>query len=115
MCEALERECESQSLAFDTLLGRKGWYDPAILQALVEIRKHNPQSQVREVPLADLVPGMILAKDVRCRNGALYLARGQEITPSGLEKLKNWSSQLYDTDAVRVLISGSTTPGERHT
>jgi response regulator RpfG family c-di-GMP phosphodiesterase len=113
--DALEREYESQSLAFDTLLGRKGWYDPAILQTLVEIRKHTPQSEVREIPLADLVPGMILAKDVRCRNGTLYLARGQEITPSGLEKLKNWSSQLYDTDAIRVLINCSSMPGERDT
>jgi response regulator RpfG family c-di-GMP phosphodiesterase len=113
--DALEREYASQSLAFDTLLGRKGWYDPAILQAMVEIRKHDPQSEVREVPLTDLVPGMILAKDVRCHNGVLYLARGQEITASGLEKLKNWSSQLYETDAIRVLINCSTVLGERHT
>jgi len=113
--DALERVYESQSFAFDTLLGRKGWYDPAILQALVEIRKHNPQSEVREIQLADLAPGMILAKDVRCHNGVLYLARGQEITPSGLEKLKNWSSQLYEADAIRVLVNSCTIPGKSHT
>jgi response regulator RpfG family c-di-GMP phosphodiesterase len=113
--DALERVYESRSLAFDTLLGRKGWYDPAIAHALVEIRKHDPQSEVREVSLKDLVPGMILAKDIRCHNGALYLARGQEITPSGLEKLKNWASELYETAALRVLINCSSMPGERQT
>jgi hypothetical protein len=92
--DALERECESQSLACDTLAGREEWYDPAIVKTLVEIRKHALQSEVREVPLMDVVPGMILAKDARCHNGVLYLARGQEITPSGLEKLKNWSALI---------------------
>jgi hypothetical protein len=58
---------------------------------------------------------MILAKDIRCHNGALYLARGQEITPSGLEKLKNWASELYETAALRVLINCSSRPGERQT
>lgn len=101
----LELEHGSASLAFDTLLGRAGWYDPAILKALAEIRTHHAQSQVREVSLASVLPGMVLAKDLRARNGVLYMARGQEITASALEKLKNWSSQFQDVQAIRVVVS----------
>lgn len=109
----LENEYESQSLAFDTLLGREGWYDPAILNTLTEIRAHHRISDVREMSLAALAPGMVLAKDVRARNGILYMARGQEITTSALERLRNWSSQLQDAQAVRVVVNRSTIPGER--
>jgi response regulator RpfG family c-di-GMP phosphodiesterase len=106
--DALETEYDSPSLAFDTLLGRGGWYDPAILKSLAEIRRHHRQSEVREIPLATLAPGMVLARDVRAKNGTLYMARGQEITASTLEKLKNWSSHLQDTHAMRVVVAGTT-------
>jgi hypothetical protein len=100
----LEAECQSHSMAFDIMLGRAGWYDPAILKTLAEIRSHRPQSAIREVSLDQVEPGMTLAKDVRTRNGMLYMARGQEISASALEKLRNWSSQLQDMHALRVLI-----------
>lgn len=106
----LENEYESHALAFDTLLGRKGWYDPEILGVLMEIRAHQPKSDVREIGLADLVPGMVLAKDVRARNGTLYMARGQEITASALEKLRNWSWQMQDAHAMRVVVKGTAAP-----
>jgi len=102
----LENEYESQALALDTVLGRVGWYDPAILNVLAEIRAHQPKSDIRELSLASLRPGMILAKDVRTQNGSLYMARGQEITASALEKLNNWSSHLEDTHAMRVVVNG---------
>jgi response regulator RpfG family c-di-GMP phosphodiesterase len=108
----LENEYDSQSLAFDTLLGRTGWYDPAILKVLAEIRAHQAQSEVREISLAGVVPGMMLAKDVRVKNGVLYMARGQAITASALEKLRNWSSQLQDVNAFRVVVRGGTAAGE---
>lgn len=105
--DALENEYEAPSLAFDTLLGREGWYDPAILDALAEIRSHTRQSDVREISLASLRPGMVLAKDVRAKNGALYLARGQEITHSVLEKLKNWTGLMRDAEAIRVVVDNA--------
>jgi hypothetical protein len=108
----LENEYDSPELALDTLLGRQGWYDPSILQALAEIRVHQRKSDIRELPLASLLPGMVLAKDVRVKNGMLYLARGQEITESALEKLNNWSSRLHGIHAMRVLVNGTMASGE---
>ena len=110
--DALESEFDSPALAFDTLLGRDGWYDPAILKTVADIRKHQPQSDVREVGLSTLAPGMVLAKDVRARNGMLYMARGQEITPGTLEKLRNWSMQSQDSHPLRVVVAAANPPAE---
>jgi hypothetical protein len=107
----LESEYESRQLALDTLLGREGWYDPAILKALAGT--HQRRSDVRETSLTALSPGMVLARDVRARNGTLYMARGQEVTASALEKLKNWSSQLQDVHATCVVVNASTVSGDR--
>jgi hypothetical protein len=56
---------------------------------------------------------MVLVRDVRAKNGALYMAGGQEITAGMLEKLKNWSLQLQETQTMRVAVSAMTASGER--
>jgi hypothetical protein len=109
----LESQSEPPALVLDTLRGREGWYDPAILAALAEIRARQSQWDVRELTVAALVPGMILAKDVRTRSNSVFMARGQEITATALEKLKNWSTQGQDTRTMRVVVSGMTASGER--
>jgi response regulator RpfG family c-di-GMP phosphodiesterase len=102
--DAIEKEWESAAQAFDILRAREGWYDPAILKAYAEIQTHQRQPDVRDLPLESICPGMILDADIKTKYGVLYMARGQEITASGLEKLKNWSMQVSDLDTVRVQI-----------
>lgn len=105
--DALETECGSPSNALDKLMGRGGWYDPAILAALKEVQPQHRQLEAREVSLDALIPGMVLDTDIHTKYGVLYMARGQELTTSGIEKLRNWSLQSRDADLVRVLVKSS--------
>jgi CheY-like chemotaxis protein len=74
-------------------------YDPAavrILAGLVEdaARHHHAV----EVSLMGLVPGMTLATDMRTTDGTLLMARGFEITPTFIERVRNFpAGSLADT------------------
>src|SRR5690348_16849395 len=92
--DELESEGQPVSLAFDTLRGRTGRYDPAIVEALAEYRRGTPEAEVRELPLNRLAAGMVLAQDVRTAKGMLFIARGQEVTPGLLARLENLSHTL---------------------
>jgi hypothetical protein len=101
--DALEAQGVSTVLAFDTLRGRKGWYDPAILEAFAQVRGNASQeSEVRELELRQLAPGMVFVQDVRTRGGLLVIARGQEVTASLLERVRNFSSGLQEP--IRVIV-----------
>jgi response regulator RpfG family c-di-GMP phosphodiesterase len=88
--DELESRGLSVQLALDTVRGREGAYDPAILQAFVRLRGSAAASQqVREIPLRSLGVGMVLAEDMRTNTGLLLVTRGFEVTPSFLEKTWN--------------------------
>jgi response regulator RpfG family c-di-GMP phosphodiesterase len=89
--DALESGGSSIAAALDTLRTRTGAYDPAIIEALAGLRGSAPRSEARPVSLDGVRPGMVLAQDVRTRNGLLLVARGQEVTASLLQRLHNFS------------------------
>jgi response regulator RpfG family c-di-GMP phosphodiesterase len=102
--DTLEAGGLSPSLAVDTLRGREGWYDPAILVALSETRKSDHHSNVRELPLDGLAAGMVLAQDVRTAKGMLFVARGQEVTAGLIEKFRNSHQGMFGADPIRVIL-----------
>lgn len=105
--DELESEGQPVSLAFDTLRGRTGRYDPAIVEALAEYRRGTPEAEVRELPLNRLAVGMVLAQDVRTSKGMLFIARGQEVTSSLLARLENLSHTLPPEETIRVIVGGA--------
>lgn len=113
--DALETEGYTESLAFDIMRGRKGWYDPEILASLAELRKSAAEAQVRELPVGLLQVGMVLAQDVRTSKGMLFIARGQEVTASLLVKLRNLSQNFLADELIRVIVGGArqNTPVDR--
>lgn len=88
----------------ETLRGRTGAYNPMMLEALAELRGTSNASQVRELPVRLLRPGMIVAEDVKMRNGALLVARGYEITERFLERVRNFSPDTVMKPTWRVII-----------
>jgi response regulator RpfG family c-di-GMP phosphodiesterase len=109
--DVLESEGMETSLAFDTLRGRKGWYDPAIVEAFAGVRRSDRHSEVRELPVTGLHAGMVLAQDVRSAKGILFIARGQEVTASLLEKLRNFALGFLGEQSIRVIIRDLTANG----
>ena len=104
--DALEADGNTPALALDTMLGRKGRYNAAMLRAFEAIRNvHRGRDEVREVSLSDLTVGMVLAEDVRLHSGTLLAGRGYEVTASFVERARNFRDTVAKT-SVRVVIPG---------
>ncbi len=90
--------------ALDTLRGRTGAYLPQVFEALLSCKGVGAvRQELREVPLRGLVVGMVLAEDLKTRTGLLLVARGFEITPSFIERARNFADG-YVREPVRVFV-----------
>ena len=88
---SLEAEGADAFLALETMRGRDGVYDPALLETFahtVGVRAHS--LHVTEIALAGLEVGMRLVHDVRARDGRLLIARGHLVTEELVERLHNF-------------------------
>jgi response regulator RpfG family c-di-GMP phosphodiesterase len=66
-------------------------FDPFMLEALGQlIADRDSGRRVLAVTIAGMSPGMILAQDLVTSSGVLIAARGYEITPTLIEKLRNY-------------------------
>jgi response regulator RpfG family c-di-GMP phosphodiesterase len=103
--DVLESQGYSVQVALDTMRARAGWYDPAMLGALEKLRGEKPRdTTVMKLPLHAVQPGMVFAQDVKTRSGLLLIARGQEVTPSLVERIENLALNSKIDDAVLVLL-----------
>jgi response regulator RpfG family c-di-GMP phosphodiesterase len=109
--DALETQAVAFDIALDTLRGRKGWYDPDLVQALASaVGRGAGGSTVREMRLRDVRPGMTFAEDVLAKTGVLLIARGQEVTLGLLERIKNFSEKIGVREPVRMIIGAVAEP-----
>jgi CheY-like chemotaxis protein len=106
--DELESRGHAPAHAIDELESRRGAYDPAVLRALralfhVELPE---QARVEDKLLSDIRLGMVFAVDVVAPNGLLLIARGQEVTPSLVERVRNNWYRLAAAQQVRMIIPG---------
>jgi response regulator RpfG family c-di-GMP phosphodiesterase len=65
-------------------------YDPEAVRVLLRYRPQcGPPRREREVPLAELAPGMVLAKPIYTAHGLLLLPEGQVLTEACIAKIHN--------------------------
>jgi response regulator RpfG family c-di-GMP phosphodiesterase len=103
--DAVESSPGARSHPFDVLRSRTGWYDPVILEALAEIQGSGRREViVLEVALRELTVGMFFDQDVRSSKELLLIARGQEVTPGLLERVRNFSSGLGIHEPIRMVV-----------
>jgi response regulator RpfG family c-di-GMP phosphodiesterase len=89
--DRLEASGMTASLAIDTMRGRRGGYDPELVELWAStVGSASPDIDVREIPIRLVVVGMIFLSDVRTNTGALLVARGQEATESLVERFRNY-------------------------
>jgi response regulator RpfG family c-di-GMP phosphodiesterase len=106
--DVLESQGYSVQVALDTMRARTGWYDPALLAGIAELQGDKPRAAtVMELPLHAVQSGMVFAQDVKTRSGLLLIARGQEVTPSLVERIKNLALNSKINDPVLVLLPRS--------
>jgi response regulator RpfG family c-di-GMP phosphodiesterase len=111
--DALESVGTDRWRAFEQLKDRKGWYDPAVLEALKTAFADDIKYESRAVMAGDLASGMVIAEDVLGVNDALLVTKGQEITPSLLLRLQNIHQTTGVKQPIAVLIpirSGDSIP-----
>ncbi|HEY0477843.1 MAG TPA: response regulator [Kofleriaceae bacterium] len=73
------------------LLIRTDHYDPEVLDAVQRLYRERPaELTVVVIAAGALRPGMVLASEVRLASGTLLVARGYEVTPSFIERIKNF-------------------------
>ena len=87
--DTLEAAGSDPALAVGTLQARKGRYDPKLLEALARVKAKTVSQGVSEVAVAGVRPGMFLVQDVMSTTGLLLVARGHEVTPGLLYRLRN--------------------------
>jgi hypothetical protein len=52
----------------------------------------------------DVTVGMVFGEDLKSGKGLLLIARGQEVTPALLERMRNFSAELAIREPVRMLL-----------
>ena len=102
--DTLQAEGYTPAMAVDVLRGRGDLYESAAVAALAA-RHHTGQARarVRELPVAALEVGMVLAEDVRLTAGTLLAARGYEVTLGFVERARNYTPGMV-RGPVRVIL-----------
>jgi CheY-like chemotaxis protein len=88
--DLLETQGVRSVLALDLLYSEPKTYDKDIIKVLEDVRNRPHEGELCRLPAHKLLPGMRLAENLLTVSGALLLARGQELTSSMVERLKNF-------------------------
>lgn len=80
--------------ALEKMEACQGKYNPNILKLLANIKTERKKYQIRPLTLVEMSAGMILNQDVTAKNGLLLASKGQEITYSLRERLRNFAKTV---------------------
>jgi response regulator RpfG family c-di-GMP phosphodiesterase len=94
----------AQALA--TLQERRGLYDPDLLAALGEEVLERTASQILDLPLSEVKPGMVLATDVWTKAGVLLVARGYTVSQGMILRLQGMAAAVKEPIRVVVAVEG---------
>ncbi|MBU0595075.1 response regulator [Candidatus Bipolaricaulota bacterium] len=83
---------------------REGWYDAQILEKVGNIRGPKAPVSIRSVRMRELNTTMTLVEDVTTVEGSLVVGKGQEVTHSLCERLKNFSRHRDIKEPIRVMV-----------
>lgn len=83
-------------------------FNPEFFRALVTLDPNAEAGDIRRCNIEDLAPGMVLQEEVRTHAGDLLVAKGHEITPAVIFKLKNYQARKAISASVTVSMPTST-------
>jgi hypothetical protein len=101
--EALEARGLDRRAALSTLGRRKGSYDPALLDALLQTAEPGDGGPGVVALLAgELRAGMTIVYDVTDSAGRLLVGHGYEVTESLMERIRNWKAGTVIREPIYV-------------
>jgi hypothetical protein len=101
--DALETRHHSGHMALEIMRERREEYDPVVLAAIHASVGPESTDDWREVKLTKLEVGMVFAEDVMMDGDTLLVARGLEVTPGMVERMRNVREGSV-TDTVRIIV-----------
>jgi response regulator RpfG family c-di-GMP phosphodiesterase len=91
-------------VAMQTIRGKAGRYGESLIEKFAKLTgASSGTSEVHEMPLRFVQPGMTIMADLRTHTGTLLVPRGFEITPTFLERLHNFGSGML-AEKIKVLV-----------
>jgi hypothetical protein len=109
--DSLQAEGSPAMYPFAIMRGRTGCDDPAMLEAFAKLHGDSQTVRLVELQIRDLAIGMIFGEDLKSAAGVLLVARGQEVTPGLLQRLRNVPADVAGRRSVRMIApSGTTRP-----
>lgn len=101
--DILETQLKSKESALESLRQRKDEFEEPVFRAFVEAQlRAIASSAVRVIRAKELLEGMILADDVLTPEGRIVVARGHEVTPSMLARLRFFGERARIAEPIRV-------------
>lgn len=79
-------------------------YNPELLKILAELKFEEELEKIMTVDVRDMSVGMIVERDIMALNGVLIVPKGQEVTWSLLQGLKNFSQQVGVQEPILVRV-----------
>jgi response regulator RpfG family c-di-GMP phosphodiesterase len=83
---------------------RSHLYDPAVLEALEAVIGSGRVFEIREFALSDVTLHAVIAEDVKTPHGCVLIGKGQEITPSVHNLLRNYARRQGLERQIRVRV-----------
>ncbi|MGS2724684.1 HD domain-containing phosphohydrolase [Porticoccus sp. GXU_MW_L64] len=80
-------------------------YDPQVLTALEQVVSVSTETVIKEINVAQLMEGMIVASDIVTSSGTLLVGKGQAISSSMITRLINFCSNGTAPEKVDVLVN----------
>jgi response regulator RpfG family c-di-GMP phosphodiesterase len=102
--DVLESAGKSKAEAFSEMKQRKGWYDPAVIDAMYAAFAKEIKYDIRTAVVADLVETMILAEDIQSSQHVLLASKGQPVTQSMIMRLQGFVKTVGVREPFTVLL-----------
>lgn len=88
-------------------LSQTGNYSEALLDALLDAAAEvAPKGQLKELPAADVRPGMVLVQDVLTVTGLVLVRKGEKVTDTLATRLHNFAASVGLVEPVHVIVGG---------
>lgn len=94
----------SHKVALAEMRTQRQTYNSILLSALDNFEVGKVEMEAKTIRLLDLNTLMIVDEDIRAKNGLLLVAKGQEITYTVIERLRNFSRKIGVVEPFRVLV-----------
>jgi response regulator RpfG family c-di-GMP phosphodiesterase len=107
--DALTAQGKAREVALQSLAGRAGRFGKQIFEQLGACLRARGGTEEIELPLSNVLPGMIILKDVRTHLNVLLVPKGFEVTKTFLERITSFAPELL-AERVPVLVPEAKTP-----